>query len=141
TTESALGELLTRRLIRRMPGNADTFEFVHELVARVAYERVPLERRHRLHRAAARVWRGQRGQPEAAAAADHHLARARATAHTRRWPWKAVVAALLAVAAAVLAGLWAPGPDPRPTPATLVTRPPATLLPNRIAVAPLANPP
>src|SRR5439155_12660810 len=100
---------------------------------------VPLERRHRLHRAAARVWRGQRGQPEAAAAADHHLARARATAHIRRWPWKAVVAALLVVGAAVLAGLWALGPDRRATLATLVTRPSATLVPNRIVVAPLAN--
>ncbi|MFL5494061.1 MAG: AAA family ATPase, partial [Gemmatimonadales bacterium] len=139
TTESALGELLTRRLIRRVPGDVDTFEFVHELLARVAYERMPIEHRHRLHRAAARAWRSQRGRPEAAAAADHHLARARASGRARHWPWKSAIAALLAAGAAVVLGLWTLGPERRATLATLVTRPSATLVPNRIVVAPLAN--
>ncbi|MDQ3138068.1 MAG: AAA family ATPase, partial [Gemmatimonadota bacterium] len=54
-TEAALGELLTKRLIRRAPGGGDAFQFVHELVARVAYERTPAARRNRLHRSAARA--------------------------------------------------------------------------------------
>jgi DNA-binding SARP family transcriptional activator/tetratricopeptide (TPR) repeat protein/TolB-like protein len=137
--ESALGELLTRRLIRRVPGELDTFEFVHDLVARVAYERVPSGRRHRLHRAAARAWRAQRGQPEAAIAADHHLARARAAGRVRRWSWRAGIATLLAAGAVALAAIWALGPERRATLATLLTRPAATLVPNRIVVAPLAN--
>ena len=61
--EPALGELLTRRVIRRVPGTADTFEFAQELIARVAYERVPPESRHQLHRAAARAWRAQADAP------------------------------------------------------------------------------
>ncbi len=140
-TESALGELLTRRLIRRLPGTGDAFGFVHELVARVAYERVPPERRHRLHRAAARSWRRQRAHPEAAAAAGHHLAQARAIGRVRRWPWwrKAGVGAGGAACAAVLAGMWALGPERRATLATLLTRPQATLVANRIVVAPLDN--
>jgi DNA-binding SARP family transcriptional activator/TolB-like protein len=137
--ESALGELLTRRLIRRAPSDPDSFEFVHELVARVAYERVPPKRRHRLHRAAARAWRGYRGQPESAAAAEHHRARARATGHARRLTWKVVIATLVALAVTALGVMWALGPERRATLATLVTRPAATLVSNRIVVAPLAN--
>jgi DNA-binding SARP family transcriptional activator len=138
-TEAALGELLTRRLVRRVPGEVDTFEFVHELVARVAYERVPPRRRYRLHRAAARAWRARRGQPEAAIAADLHLARARATGRVRRWSWRAGIAALIAALAVALTALWVVGPERRATLATLLTRPAATLVPNRIVVAPLAN--
>ncbi|MGI9041182.1 MAG: ATP-binding protein [Gemmatimonadales bacterium] len=140
-TEPALGELLTRRLIRHVPGAGDTLEFVHELVARVAYERVPLERRHRLHRAAALHWRRQLGQPGAAAAADFHASRARAIGSVRRWPWwrKAGVGALAAAAVAMLVGVWALGPERRATLTTLLTRPRATLVANRIVVAPLDN--
>ena len=140
-TESALGELLIRRLVRRVPGAGDTFEFVHELVARLAYERVPAERLRRLHRAAARAWREQRDNPEAAAAAVHHLARARAMGRPGRWPWwqKAGIAALVVTIAGVLAWLWWLGPEHRATLATLLTRPAATLVTNRIVVAPLSN--
>ncbi len=139
--EPALGELLTRRVIRRVPGTGDTFEFAQELIARVAYERVPPESRHQLHRAAARAWRAQRGRPGAAAAAAYHLERATAGGHATRWPWwaRAGVAAALTAAAAALGWLWALGPERRATLATLLTRPAATLVTNRIVVAPLAN--
>ena len=138
--EAALGELLTRRLIRRTPG-ADTFEFAHELVARVAYERVPPERRFQLHRAAARAWKRQPEHPEAAAAAAHHLARARAIRRARPWQaWRRVGIGVAAAAGiALLGGLWALGPERRATLMTLVTRPQARLVPNRIVVAPLEN--
>jgi DNA-binding SARP family transcriptional activator/TolB-like protein len=140
-TEAALGELLTRRLIRRVAGAPDTYEFAHELVARVAYERVPPERRSELHRAAARAWKREPPRPEAVAAVADHLARARASGRSRRTSrWRTVgIAALVFLAAALVAGGWALGPERRATLTTLVTRPRATLVPNRIVVAPLEN--
>ena len=51
--DAALGELISRRLIRPVAGAEETLEFVHELVARVAYERVPAVRRR-----TAPPWRG-----------------------------------------------------------------------------------
>ena len=138
-TEAALGELLTRRLIRRVPRATDTFEFVHELVARVAYERVPPARRRELHQAAARAWKRRQGSAAAAAAAEH-LARARALGGPRRWPWRRLAIGLsAAVVAVLLSGMWALGPERRATLTTLLTRPQATLVPNRIVVAPLEN--
>ena len=131
--EAALGELLTRRLIRRVPGAADTYEFAHELVARVAYERVPPARRHALHRAAARAWKRQHGQPDAAAAVANHLARARAIGQARRprtWQ-KLGITALAAAIVVLVVGVWALGPERRATLTTLVTRPQAKLVANQ----------
>jgi DNA-binding SARP family transcriptional activator/tetratricopeptide (TPR) repeat protein/TolB-like protein len=136
--EAAAGELISRRLIRPVAGSEETLEFVHELVTRVAYERVPVGRRGRLHRAAARAWRGRRGDPAAAAAATRHARQARAAG---RWRWwgRVGLAAAAVLAVTVGATLFAIGPERRATLATLVTRPGATLVPNRIVVAPLAN--
>ena len=136
--EAASGELISRRLIRPVAGSEEMLEFVHELVTRVAYDRVPAVRRGRLHRAAARAWRGRRGDPAGAAAAARHARQARAAG---RWRWWGRVGLAAAAALAVTVGvaLFAIGPERRATLATLVTRPGATLVPNRIVVAPLAN--
>ncbi|MEO6055840.1 MAG: AAA family ATPase [Gemmatimonadales bacterium] len=138
-TEAALGDLLTRRLIRRVPGAEDTFEFVNELVPRVTYERIAPKRRRELHLAAAGAWRERRAEPDAALAAAYHQSRARAAGRRRRGPWRAAVGAGLLAGVALLTGMWAMGAERRATLATLLTRPAATLAPNRIVVAPLVN--
>ncbi|MDQ3137667.1 MAG: hypothetical protein M3Q93_08770, partial [Gemmatimonadota bacterium] len=79
--------------------------------------------------------------PEAAEAVAHHRARARAIGRIRHWPWwqKAAAAAALVTVVTGFAGLWALGPERRATLTTLLIRPQATLVPNRIVVAPLDN--
>ena len=55
TVESALGELIGRRLVHRVGGDPGAHEFSHELVARVTVERLLPARRKHLHLMAARL--------------------------------------------------------------------------------------
>jgi DNA-binding SARP family transcriptional activator/TolB-like protein len=137
TIESALGELIGRRLMHRVAGDPPSYEFTHELVARVTAERLPADRRRRLHRTAARALRSRRSRPGAQAAARYHAERA---ASRRIRSWRSVGVAGVAAALLALGGIFLGlGAERRATLGTLLTRRPVHLEPNRIVVAPLVN--
>ncbi len=104
--DSALEELMGRRLLRVSPLRGDRFEYAHDVSRRVMYDLLPLARRQALHHAAWTSLRTLGPDPAAHAARQYHRARAGSAA----WPvpaWarsrRAAVAAGALAASAVIA--------------------------------------
>ena len=76
--ETALGELVARRLVRLAPDGSGRIEFSHETLRRLVYEGLPPVRRQELHSAALAALRRRSSRSSATLSAlAHHQARAR----------------------------------------------------------------
>jgi DNA-binding SARP family transcriptional activator/TolB-like protein len=134
---TALEELIARRLVRESADSHGSYEFTHEIIARVSYDLLPPERRAALHREAARVHQPNfRGSAGTKLAYQYH--RSRAGLRPPRWPRRLLLGG---VGAALLLGVgfaFIPAAR-RASLVTLLTRRTPALLPNRIVIAPLVN--
>ncbi len=134
----ALEELIGRRMLRGSLEAPALHEFTHEIIGRVAYDRLAPERREELHQSAARAWQTQRRHPGAKAALTYHRGRAGSRLRSTRWVRRALVAAAAMILAAFTVMLLIP-PSRRASLLTLLTRSKPSLVPQRIVIAPLTN--
>jgi tetratricopeptide (TPR) repeat protein len=99
-TETAIEELVLRRVLRPSPGNATTLEFVHDVTHQVVLARLSGTRRRTLHAAAWRVLRSEPPTPEVTSTALAQHRRAAGPLGGRLPPW--VGTRTLVVAAGVV---------------------------------------
>lgn len=113
---SAVGELLTRRLLRPSPEQPGTLDFTHEMLRRIVYDGLDAATRRDLHRRALAALRHRGGRDSGMQAAiAHHRAKVISARPVRGW----IIGAGLAVAA--IGGV-------------LVSRRTATALPRRFVL-------
>ena len=134
----ALEELIARRMLRGSTETPALHEFTHEIIGRVAYDRLPPERREALHRRAAKSWQTRRRHPGAKAALAYHRGRAGSPRRPTRWIRGGLVAAGVIILAGFTVLLVIPASQ-RASLLTLLTRSKPSLVPQRIVIAPLTN--
>ena len=134
----ALEELIARRMLRGATETPALHEFTHEIISRVAYDRLPPVRREALHQLAAKSWQARRRHPGAKAALAYHRGRAGSHQRSTRWVRRGLIAAGVLILAGFTATLLVP-PSQRASLLTLLTRSKPSLVPQRIVIAPLTN--
>jgi DNA-binding SARP family transcriptional activator/TolB-like protein len=134
----ALEELIARRMLRGSIEAPSRQEFTHEIIGRVAYDRLSPKRREQLHQSAAGAWQTRRRSSGAKVAIGYHRERAGSRRGSTRWIRRGLIAAAVVLLAGFTAILLTP-PSQRASLLTLLTRSKPSLVPQRIVIAPLTN--
>lgn len=134
----ALEELIARRMLRGSIEMPAWHEFTHEIIGRVAYDRLAPKRREALHQSAARAWHTRRRHSGARAAIAYHRGRAGSSLRSTRWVRRGLIATAVIILTAFTGVLLIP-PSQRASLLTLLSRRKPSLVPQRIVIAPLTN--